>query len=378
VARRQGDTAVASATPAQTALSDATLPEYVRGLGLAGASDEIRVEPAGDGNINWVRRVRVGGERSVVVKQARAALERFPQYRASTERIVFERRWLEIARPLDRGRVCPEVLAFDETGRVLVLEDLGGAERLDHAMSRGPSRAVADAAASLATLLGAVHGATAARAAELAPRFANDDMRRLHGEHVFALPFRRNDFALPEGLQLEAERIWGDGDLVAIADHAYARYLQPRGALVHGDVQAGNVLLAARGPVLLDAEIAHVGDPAFDVGTLIAHLLLPAVARGAAAGATAAIAAAWEGYAAAHREHAAGAPCPVFADVSRYAAIEMLRRTIGAARVAAVAEAAASRAVLAGAVRLMRRPAMDVAALAAACSAQGAGRKDTR
>ena len=52
------------------------------------------VEPVGDGNINWVRRVRSAGS-SWVVKQARPTLERFPEYRASTERIGFEARFYE-------------------------------------------------------------------------------------------------------------------------------------------------------------------------------------------------------------------------------------------------------------------------------------------
>src|SRR5262249_20548023 len=158
-------------------------------------------------------------------------------------------------------------------------------------------------------------------------RFANDEMRRLHGDHIFALPFRPNDFPLPPALRAAAKAVWADGGLVAIADRAYARYLAPTGALVHGDVQAGNVLLAARRPVLLDAEIAHVGDPASAVGTLAAHVVLAATGRGAAALAAPAVAAIWRAYASAN----ASALRPSVRDAACYAAIEVLRRTIGAA-----------------------------------------------
>lgn len=339
------------------ALDDASLPAYLRARGLVSGPAAVVVEPAGDGNINWVRRARQG-PRSWIVKQARSALERFPEYRASTERIVFEERWFAIARPLDARGVCPRVLDFDAGRRVLVLEDLVDAERLDHALLRG-----ADASAVLrdvAALLGTVHAAT--RDPTLAKRFANHDMRRLHGEHVFVLPFAANDFPLEPALRARATRVWQDGALRAAAAAAYRRYGEPRGALLHADPQAGNVLIRPDGRAkLLDAEIAHVGDPAFDVGVLLAHVLLPALARGELAHGAAAAADAWSAYDAAH-----GTGAPPFADVARHAAIEVLRRTIGAARVAAVADTATAIAAVDLACPLILDPPATPEALAAA------------
>jgi len=47
--------------------------------------------------------------------------------------------------------------------------------------------------------------------------------------------------------------------------------------LVHGDLTPKNVLVAPSGPVLVDWEVIHLGDPAFDLGTVIAHLILKAI-----------------------------------------------------------------------------------------------------
>ena len=328
-----------------TPLDERTLPDYLRGLGLLGSTESVRVEPAGDGNINWVRRVRAG-DRSWVVKQARPALERFPQYRASTIRIACEARWLETVRPLDRERVCPGVVVFDEAARTLVLEDLGDVPKLDAVLARrsGEGR---DAAVRLGGFLGAVHAATGGDDT-LAPRFPNGEMQRLHGDHIFDLPFRENDFPLAPPVRARAEEIWHKGDVAAQAAAAYRRYLEPHGALVHGDVQAGNVLLAPRGAVLLDAEIAHVGDPAFDLGMLFAHCWLPVAARGAADAAEPAVSAAWQAYA-----DRSGAPPERRIEANRYAGIELLRRTLGAARVPAVEGSDASLAVIDFALTLL-------------------------
>jgi 5-methylthioribose kinase len=68
----------------QLRLTEANLPEYLRKLEILPSGADAAIEPAGEGNINWVRRVRTSDGASWVVKQARPALERFPEYRVST------------------------------------------------------------------------------------------------------------------------------------------------------------------------------------------------------------------------------------------------------------------------------------------------------
>lgn len=73
----------------------------------------------------------------------------------------------------------------------------------------------------------------------------------------------------------------------------------PARHLVHGDLSPKNVLVAPGPPVLLDWEVVHAGDPAFDVGMLTAHLALKALRDQPAehrAGTLRALAACWEAY----------------------------------------------------------------------------------
>jgi 5-methylthioribose kinase len=328
----------------QTRLTEENLPRYLEQIGLLAAQEPVEITSAGDGNINWVRRVQPkDGRRSFVVKQARPALERFPEYEVTTERIGFEAAYYAVVRELGL-RVCPDVIHFDETERVLVLEDLGPGPRLDALLEDDvPVQTFHE----LGGFLSAVHGATSA---SLESRFRNEAMRRLHGDHIFALPLRANDFPLSRRLRDRAEALWQDRELVQIADRAYERYRGPGRALVHADVQPSNVVLCAGTPRLLDAEIAHVGDPAFDLGTLLGHVLLAATARGRPEQAAPAARAAWSAY------RAGPGPSLRFEDVARYAGLEMLRRTIGAARVPGVQRDEPALAVLEAALGLVRRP----------------------
>ncbi len=338
----------------QLRLTPENLQEYLENRGLVPRGSGVSVEPAGDGNINWVRRVRIEETgRTLIVKQARLALEKFPEYQVTTERAVFEARYYETVRPLDASGLCPQVLDFDETERVLVLEDLGDAARLDVALARkgGPEVAIT-AGRALGAFLGNVHAQTS-RQPELAGRFCNDEMRRLHGDHIFALPFRENEFPLSPALRSRAEALWRDEAAATLADAAYQAYLEPAGALVHADVQGGNVLLQSGRPRLLDAEIAHVGSAAFDVGILLAHLAAADAARGDAGRARPALVATWEAYLDGRQRTRA----PAFEEALRFAGIELIRRTVGAARIDAVREDAAGLEVLDLGLRWMKAPA---------------------
>ena len=135
---------------------------------------------------------------------------------------------------------------------------------------------------------------------------------------------------------------------------------------MHGDVQAGNVLLLPGGGAkLLDAEIAHVGDPAFDVGLLLAHVLLAALARGTLDAAAAAVRAHLVRLRARARRRARRrSPTSHATPASR-----CMRRTIGAARVAAVQDTTTALAAVDLACTLIRTPPGSPDALRAAVRA---------
>lgn len=317
-------------------LDDSTLPAYLRRLGVFGDTERLQVEPAGDGNINFVRRVRADSGLSVIVKHARPTLERFPEYEAPTERLVFEHRFIACIaeRAPEEAKRLPTVLHFDAAAPALVIEDLGDAPRLDAVLSGSQApqppempETVVGAMRQLGRLLGSFQRVTRGDAAALDHRFRNGGMRELHGEHIFSLPYERDAFPLDPDVRRHADQVLARPWLLDTIGALRTQYYERRDALVHADVQAGNVLLCGEQPVLLDAEIAHVGDPAFDLGTALTQLHFQrAVARdpGPAEAALAALCAG-------HRE--GGGDRDLEARATRYAGVEMLRRTIGAARV---------------------------------------------
>jgi 5-methylthioribose kinase len=328
-------------------LDDRSLPEYVNATGLLPGGAPLRIEAAGDGNINYVRRVRAADGRSLVVKHARDCLEKFPQYRVKPERLLFERRFAEVVARLapEESRLLPRVLHFDAERFVIVMEDLGDAPALvDELVAGRVNRA---ALRRLGRFLGALQRATRPEAGALVACFSNAEMRELHGEHIFTLPFEPNDFPISAELRDHAARMLSHRGARDRIRELRSRYYASDAGLVHGDVQAGNVLLQGDVPRLLDAEIAHVGDPAFDLGTALAHVHFHVALSDDPAPFLSGIDALVQGF----RETGGQAEDAAWGE--RYAGVEMLRRTIGAARLRFLEPEDAARRALEHGLRLL-------------------------
>lgn len=107
-----------------------------------------------------------------------------------------------------------------------------------------------------ATLLATIHGQAARRQAELAPIFAD----RTFFESLRLEPY----------YQYTASQV---PEAKAFLDHLVAATRERTYTLVHGDYSPKNTLVYQNRLVLLDYEVIHWGDPAFDLGFSLTHLL---------------------------------------------------------------------------------------------------------
>ncbi len=197
------------------------------------------------------------GARRFCIKRALPRLKVAAVWEAPIGRNAAEAAWLREVGAWFPGSV-PAVLGEDATLGLLAMEFL---PEQDHPVWKAQllrGRIDAAFAAAVGGLLASIHQRSAGDA-ELAARFANDATF----EPIRLEPYLRATGIKHPGL---CDR------LNAIADETLAT----KKALVHGDVSPKNVLVGPRGPVLLDAECACWGDPAFDLAFCLNHLLLKA------------------------------------------------------------------------------------------------------
>lgn len=234
--------------------ADADIIAELRGAGLIGEGD-VALEPLTGGVSCDVWKVETPTG-PIVVKRPLAQLRVAAEWLAPVERGQSEVRWLKRARGVD-ARLAPEVLAELPTGHAFAMRFLPGCPVWKDELVAG--RVDADFAAAVGRGIAAVHAATAHNDADR-DAFPNDDMFRALRIDPFLLYVAEHDAELAPHLRALA------GDLAG-----------RKVALVHGDVSPKNILVSADGPVILDAECAVYGDPAFDLAFCTTHLLLKAV-----------------------------------------------------------------------------------------------------
>lgn len=296
----------------------AGLESYLRRLGVLHEAESVRsVCKAGEGNMNLTLRVRTD-QRSLIVKQSRPWVERFPTIAAPWDRVLGEARFYFLTSAHES--VCdrlPSLVEVDPDSRVMVLADLGEASDYTR-LYRGEKLGPADARA-LAGWLGSLHGITFhdRSRASLPAR----EMRRLNHEHLFTVPLDPGNGldldAITPGLRDLADGLATDREYVDRVTALGRRYLEPGRSLLHGDFFPGSWLETADGPAVIDPEFAFFGATEFDLGVFLAHLYLSEQDE---ATHTAAI----EGYSAADGFD--------WREALRFAGVEIMRRLLGVAQ----------------------------------------------
>jgi 5-methylthioribose kinase len=251
------------------------MSDYLRGLGWLGSREEIlEAERAGEGNMNCTLRVRTC-RRTFILKQARDWVEKYPHIAAPSDRAVVEAGFYELVTTrTDLAAYMPKLIGFDEQARMLCLEDLGEAQDYTSIYADGNI-----AAADLRTLLQFVSALHAAfRAYSNRAAFSNTAMRELNHQHIFVIPLLAEN-----GLKLDGITPGlGDAASTLKSDVGYREevlalgrlYLSEGDCLLHGDYFPGSWLNTSAGIKVIDPEFCFFGPPEFDLGVMLAHLLL--------------------------------------------------------------------------------------------------------
>ncbi len=236
-------------------VSSTDLTPRLRAAGLI-TTAAPRFEPLAGGVSSDIVLVR-DGDRSFVTKRALGKLKVRDDWFADASRNAVERSFLDYAASVVPGCV-PRVLAGDPDAGWFAMEHLGGdlANWKDLLLS---GVAEPDHARRAGDVLGRLHHAS----------WGDDAVRE-------RFPTLRNFHALRIEPYLLTTAARVPGARAALEAEA-ARLAGSSIALVHGDYSPKNILVSSRRLVLLDAEVAWFGDPAFDTAFLLNHLHLKAL-----------------------------------------------------------------------------------------------------
>ena len=233
---------------------DSALLDSLRQMGIVSAGQPIRLSALTGGVSSDIYRADLPSG-AVCVKRALARLRVAADWQAPIERNRFEVEWMRVASTVVPHAV-PRILGEDRATGCFAMAYLAPDEHPVWKTLLKDGTIDPSTAARVGTTLGRIHAATADRP-EIAVRFPTDDI-------FYAIRLEPYLVATGRAHRDLAERF---AELVETTRST-------RRVLVHGDFSPKNLLIGPDGPVILDAECAWFGDPAFDLAFVLNHLLL--------------------------------------------------------------------------------------------------------
>jgi aminoglycoside phosphotransferase (APT) family kinase protein len=302
-------------------LRAADVAEYLRERGILAADGTGEVQVLAGGVSADVFAADSSAGR-VVIKQALPRLKVAARWEADPGRVIVEAEALRLAAAVAPDSV-PQVVDLDPVRHVLLLEHAPATFRNWKAELLA-GRIEPGIAARLGDRLARWHTVTAGRP-ELTARFGGKTgFVALRIEPFYRAVARRHPHL--------RERLSGLADRLLSADRC----------LVHGDFSPKNVLTDGAQVWVLDWEVAHLGDPVFDLAFMTSHLVAKALHRPESGREYRACAAA---FLAAYRDAAAAELAAVdLPYLSAHAAALLLARVDGTSPVDYLDEAARHRA----------------------------------
>jgi 5-methylthioribose kinase len=263
----------------------ATLPGYLATIEsarqkLGGDPGSWKVEEVGDGNLNLVFIVR-GSTGGLAVKQAlpyvRLVGESWP---LPLSRAHYEHMALTIQAE-HTGKLVPRIHHYDETLALVAMELLEPHVIMRRGMIAGTvyPRFVEDlstfAARSLFftsdLALDAAHKKTL-----IAAFSGNTALCKITEDLIFTEPYMlasNNRWTSPQ-LDAYAARARDDGDMKVAISRLKLKFMGQAQALLHGDLHTGSVMLTQTETRVIDPEFAFMGPMGFDLGAVLANLLI--------------------------------------------------------------------------------------------------------
>ncbi|MBI4582015.1 MAG: phosphotransferase [Planctomycetes bacterium] len=228
---------------------------YLRDTGRVGPDDRVEVRPLAGGVSNRTMLVCWPDGRGWVVKQALDRLRVPTEWLSDPRRIHREAaglRWL--ARLAPAGTITPFVFEDFEHHLLAMDEVPQPHENFKTLLLAG--HVESDHVDQFARLLATIHRGASERPNQLSAEF---------GDRSFFESLRIEPYYEYAGRQVAAA---GPFMRQLIEDCRSRRF-----TLVHGDYSPKNILIHAGRLVLLDHEVIHFGDGAFDIGFAMTHLL---------------------------------------------------------------------------------------------------------
>ena len=324
--------------------------------------DEATMEckEIGDGNLNYVFKVKDAKGNSVIVKQAGIELRISKDMKIDTDRNRVESEILLLYGKLAPGLV-PEIYDYDTVMCACCMEDLS-----DHEVMRGAMiehKIFPKFADQISTYMARVLMGTTdvvmdhQEKKKLQKKFITPDLCDITEQLVYTEPYNdergRNNVYAPNA-EFVKEKLYDDEELHLEVAKLKMDFMTRAQSLIHGDLHTGSIFINEDSTIVFDPEFCMYGPMGYDIGNVIANMIF-AWCNGDVAGADEfckwaesvikdAVNMTMEKMDQYYDEHVTDTMCKskgfkewymksILADTSAVTGLELIRRTVGMANV---------------------------------------------
>ena len=178
---------------------DTTKPisDFCKNQGWVLPNMEItRIVPAGDGNMNTVKRAQLSDGTSLLLKQAFPFVKKYPSIAAPADRLQQEASfYAEVQTHQSLKSTTPNLLGYDEHNKILALEYIDDAEDFSFLWSDNHRSLTAEEKTKIVSWLSALHNIES----DALDNCPNLEMRKLNHEHIFIIPLQKDNGVPLEG-----------------------------------------------------------------------------------------------------------------------------------------------------------------------------------
>ena len=266
-------------------LDTESVKTYLTGqLGIFSSQEHLAAEEIGDGNINYVFRVRSEASgKSIIVKQADRLL-RSSGRPLDITRSKREAEALRIYAALT-PHLIPQLYRYDEEMSAICMEDISACGSLRKELMAGhplPDRFAENAAAFLADAVFPTSDlfVPPEEKKERVKDFINPELCAISETLVFSEPYcnGKNRNRITAGNESFVQKmLYTDEALKAEVAALRETFMNKTEALIHGDLHTGSIFIGRAGingscMKVIDPEFAFYGPIGYDLGNLIANL----------------------------------------------------------------------------------------------------------
>jgi 5-methylthioribose kinase len=105
--------------------------------------------------------------------------------------------------------------------------------------------------------------------------FANPELCKITEDLIFDHPYFDADTnSFDAHLREDANKLWADSELHLEVAILRGKFLTHAQALLHGDLHTGSIFITPESTKIIDPEFAYFGPMGFDIGAVLANLLL--------------------------------------------------------------------------------------------------------